>query len=110
MTKPGEEAEKKMRKQENKAVVDLTIKNLADWHIPYENKLFIAGPCSVESEEQVLQTALSLKQQPVNVLRGGIWKPRTRPGQFQGIGHKGLRWLKNAGKDSCTSSCGGCFS
>ncbi|MCX5884718.1 MAG: bifunctional 3-deoxy-7-phosphoheptulonate synthase/chorismate mutase type II [Proteobacteria bacterium] len=87
-----------MRKQENKAGVDLTIKNLADWHISYENKLFIAGPCSVESEEQVLQTALSLKQQPVHVLRGGIWKPRTRPGQFQGIGHKGLRWLKNAGK------------
>lgn len=62
------------------------------------NKTFlIAGPCSVESEEQIMQTAQELAQHEVNVLRGGVWKPRTRPGSFEGVGIKALKWLKNAG-------------
>src|SRR5690606_26420728 len=57
----------------------------------------IAGPCSVESEDQLLQTAQRLKATgKVDVLRGGIWKPRTRPGQFEGIGAKGLPWMQRA--------------
>ena len=55
----------------------------------------IAGPCSVESEEQLLETALGLAATgKVDIIRGGIWKPRTRPGTFEGIGVKGLPWMK----------------
>jgi chorismate mutase len=59
--------------------------------------LIISGPCSAETEEQVLATALALsKTGKVDVLRAGIWKPRTRPGSFEGIGAKGLPWLQKA--------------
>jgi chorismate mutase len=56
--------------------------------------LMIAGPCSAESREQVLKTAHALKRLGVHVFRAGIWKPRTRPGDFQGIGTIGLPWLR----------------
>ena len=57
--------------------------------------LLIAGPCSVETEEQVIQTAIRLKNTgKIDILRGGIWKPRTRPGAFEGVGKKGLPWLQ----------------
>src|SRR4051812_44109634 len=56
--------------------------------------IVIAGPCSAESEEQLIQTALLLaKEGKTNVLRAGIWKPRTNPGQFEGAGIKALSWL-----------------
>ena len=59
--------------------------------------LVIAGPCSVESEEQILATARALLQIPqVQMLRGGIWKPRTRPDAFEGRGEEGLKWLREA--------------
>lgn len=59
--------------------------------------LIISGPCSAETEEQVLATALALaKTGKVDILRAGIWKPRTRPGSFEGIGPKGLPWLQKA--------------
>ena len=58
--------------------------------------LVIAGPCSAETEEQVLKIAHQLKDTDVNVLRAGIWKPRTRPGNFEGIGTDGLKWLQKA--------------
>ncbi|MBL7697667.1 MAG: bifunctional 3-deoxy-7-phosphoheptulonate synthase/chorismate mutase type II [Chitinophagaceae bacterium] len=61
--------------------------------------LIISGPCSAETEEQVLQTATRLaKTGKVHALRAGIWKPRTRPGSFEGIGTKGLPWLQQAKK------------
>jgi chorismate mutase len=61
--------------------------------------LIISGPCSAETEEQVLQTAQRLaKTGKVDALRAGIWKPRTRPGSFEGIGTKGLPWLQQAKK------------
>ena len=63
-----------------------------------QGKIVIAGPCSVESEQQVMETALQLGKLGISALRGGIWKPRTRPGSFQGIGEVGLPWLKAAGK------------
>lgn len=75
----------------------IRIKKFSDWGIPFKNVMFIAGPCSAESEEQLMNTALGLKGSEVNVLRAGIWKPRTRPGTFEGVGSKGLKWLKNAG-------------
>ncbi len=60
-----------------------------------EELLLIAGPCSVESREQIFDTAKKLYElYRVNVLRGGIWKPRTRPNGFEGIGEEGLKWMK----------------
>ena len=53
----------------------------------------IAGPCSAESEEQVLQVATELRERGVSIFRAGIWKPRTRPGSFEGMGKEGLPWL-----------------
>ncbi|MEM6879472.1 MAG: 3-deoxy-7-phosphoheptulonate synthase, partial [Bacteroidota bacterium] len=55
----------------------------------------IAGPCSAETESQVMQTAKALAESgQVDYFRSGIWKPRTRPGSFEGVGKKGLAWLK----------------
>ncbi len=62
-----------------------------------KNNLLIAGPCSAESEEQLIQTALELKALgKVDILRAGVWKPRTNPGGFEGAGVKGLSWLLKA--------------
>ncbi len=61
--------------------------------------LMIAGPCSVESEEQMFKTAHAVKQAGANMLRGGAFKPRTSPYAFQGLGLKGLKLLERAGKD-----------
>lgn len=58
--------------------------------------LVIAGPCSAETEEQVLKIAHELKDSDVSVFRAGIWKPRTRPGGFEGVGAIGLKWLQKA--------------
>lgn len=61
--------------------------------------LIISGPCSAETEEQVIETATRLsKTGKVDILRAGIWKPRTKPGLFEGIGAKGLSWLAQAKK------------
>jgi len=61
--------------------------------------LIISGPCSAETEEQVLQTAIQLAATGVvDIFRAGIWKPRTRPGTFEGVGTKGLPWLQQARK------------
>jgi len=66
-----------------------------------EGTFVIAGPCSAESEEQVLSTAQQLAQSgKVDVLRAGIWKPRTRPGSFEGVGVEGLEWLKRAREET----------
>ena len=63
--------------------------------------LIISGPCSAETEQQVVETAIRLaKTGKVDVLRAGIWKPRTKPGLFEGIGIKGLPWLANAKKQT----------
>jgi len=62
--------------------------------------LVIAGPCSAETEEQVLQIAHELKDTDVNYYRAGIWKPRTRPGNFEGVGAIGLKWLKKVKEET----------
>jgi chorismate mutase len=61
-----------------------------------DHPLVIAGPCSAETEEQVLQIARELKDSDVSIFRAGIWKPRTRPGGFEGVGAIGLKWLQKA--------------
>lgn len=61
--------------------------------------LIISGPCSAETEEQVINTAIELaKIGKINIFRAGIWKPRTRPGVFEGVGTKGLPWLQEVKK------------
>ena len=59
-----------------------------------ERPIIIAGPCSAESREQVLSTAQELAKNGVKIFRAGIWKPRTKPGGFEGVGTVGLPWLK----------------
>lgn len=73
-----------------------------DWFEDFgTGPVFIAGPCSAESEEQVLGTALSLKNSCKPLLfRAGIWKPRTRPGSFSGVGAKGLQWMAKVKKQT----------
>lgn len=56
--------------------------------------LIIAGPCSAETEEQVLSTAHALARKGVQIFRAGIWKPRTKPGGFEGVGRVGMEWLR----------------
>ncbi|SMO79949.1 chorismate mutase [Solitalea koreensis] len=74
-------------------VFDITPIN--EWFPSVGNPLLIAGPCSAESEEQVLATAKELKRTgKVSVYRAGVWKPRTRPGEFEGHGTIALEWLK----------------
>jgi chorismate mutase len=73
----------------------LEINPIKEWLPQINNPLLIAGPCSLESEEQALSTArLLAKDHRVFIYRGGVWKPRTRPGSFEGIGSIGLKWLR----------------
>ncbi len=67
-----------------------------DWILNYPAPMIIAGPCSAESEAQMLETAKRIKESSpeVSVFRAGIWKPRTKPNGFEGVGVIGLNWLK----------------
>ncbi len=62
--------------------------------IDMRRPLVIAGPCSAESEEQVLAAARALAAEGVRIFRAGLWKPRTKPGGFEGVGAEGLEWLR----------------
>ena len=64
-----------------------------------EDFVIIAGPCSIESEEQIMKTAEFLSSLGVRVLRGGAYKPRTSPYSFQGFGEEALRWMKKAAEE-----------
>ena len=59
-----------------------------------QRPILIAGPCSAESEEQVMAVASELKNKGVTLFRAGVWKPRTRPGCFEGVGQEALQWLQ----------------
>jgi len=65
-----------------------------------QRPLIIAGPCSAETEEQVMTTALELANQDIKIFRAGVWKPRTKPGGFEGIGIPGLAWLQRVKKET----------
>jgi chorismate mutase len=80
-----------------------SIQSIQDWAPQHDSKypLVIAGPCSAESETQVLKTAQALSKLPqVRYFRAGIWKPRTRPNTFEGVGEAGLPWLKLARRET----------
>jgi chorismate mutase len=77
------------------------IKPISDFLSSPEKPLIIAGPCSAESEEQVMATAKALAAIPqVAAFRCGLWKPRSRPGDFEGIGAAGLEWLKKVKRET----------
>ena len=65
-----------------------------------ERPIVIAGPCSAESEEQVMETARSIAGNGIKLFRAGIWKPRTKPGGFEGVGVIGLQWLKRVKEET----------
>lgn len=73
--------------------------SIDSWPFKFKRPLIISGPCGVESEEQIFEIAKALSKLNIQLLRGGIWKPRTRPDSFQGIGLEGLKWLKAAGAE-----------
>ncbi len=77
-------------------------KELRSWldGFDLDHPLVIAGPCSAETEEQVISIAHQLKNTDATVIRAGIWKPRTRPGNFEGVGAIGLEWLKKAKEET----------
>ncbi len=73
----------------------LNIQEVDSWMGKHKKPFVIAGPCSAESREQLLATATEIAKIPnVNAFRAGIWKPRTRPSKFEGVGNIGLEWMK----------------
>ncbi|MBR5802729.1 MAG: bifunctional 3-deoxy-7-phosphoheptulonate synthase/chorismate mutase type II [Bacteroidaceae bacterium] len=80
--------------------MELELQPLALPGIRPERPVVIAGPCSAETEEQVLNTAQSLANRGTKIFRAGIWKPRTKPGGFEGIGVDGLAWLKRVKEET----------
>lgn len=70
---------------------------MKEWGLGLDDFSVISGPCSAENEEQVVSTAKAVAQSDrVKILRAGIWKPRTRPNSFEGVGEVGLKWLSAA--------------
>jgi chorismate mutase len=80
--------------------IELDLKPFAFEGISNERPLIIAGPCSAESEEQVLDTAQQLKNKGINLFRAGIWKPRTRPNAFEGYGSDALPWMRTVKQET----------
>jgi len=81
-------------------IVDLDIQPISDKAEVSERPIIIAGPCSAESEEQVLTSAKELSSMGIKIFRAGIWKPRTRPSAFEGVGSTGLPWLKRVKEET----------
>jgi chorismate mutase len=80
---------------------NLEINPIKEWLPHINNPLLISGPCSLETEQQTLETAKLLAKDPrVFIYRGGVWKPRTRPGSFEGVGSIGLKWLQLVKKET----------
>jgi len=79
----------------------LNLTKIEQWGVYKGRPLIISGPCSAESEQQVMDTAIELaKLKKVDIFRAGIWKPRTRPNSFEGVGRKGLKWLRDVKKET----------
>lgn len=82
------------------ANIELNLRPISD-----NKPLIIAGPCSAETEDQVLETARELAQYGIKYFRAGIWKPRTKPGGFEGVGAKGLPWLAKVKEETGMKVC-----
>lgn len=85
---------------------NLDIIPLSEWgFFTLPRPCVIAGPCSAENEQQVMDTAAQLREVGINVYRAGIWKPRTHPGCFEGAGVEGLKWMQKAKKEYGLKIC-----
>jgi chorismate mutase len=80
--------------------LELDIQPLSDREEVCTRPIIVAGPCSAESEEQVMAAARELSEMGIKIFRAGIWKPRTRPSAFEGVGAKGLPWLKKVKEET----------
>lgn len=85
--------------------LNLTPLNLTGNTEDEKRPVIIAGPCSAETEEQVMTTATQLARKGVKLFRAGIWKPRTKPGGFEGIGEEGLTWLQRVQQELGMKVC-----
>ena len=85
--------------------LNLTPLNLLGEEAEAKRPVVIAGPCSAETEEQVMNTATQLARKGIKLFRAGIWKPRTKPGGFEGIGEEGLVWLNRVQKELGMKVC-----
>lgn len=81
-------------------VVDVELEPLVLEEELFSKPIFMAGPCSAETEEQVMNTARPLAEMGIKIFRAGIWKPRTRPSAFEGVGPEGLKWLQRVKKET----------
>ena len=77
-------------------IKDLSFVPLRKWGLSTGDIFLSAGPCSAESEKQVLKIAKGIAGCGISFMRAGLWKPRTHPGSFEGVGTKGLKWLVRA--------------
>lgn len=80
--------------------MELELKSILLPGVEEKRPLVIAGPCSAETEEQVISTAKELADKGIKIFRAGIWKPRTKPGGFEGVGVDGLTWLKTVKQET----------
>src|SRR6056297_3399341 len=80
-------------------VVDVRLKPFVKVEMSTRVPILLAGPCSAESEEQVMETARGVAKLGVKIFRAGIWKPRTRPNAFEGVGPEGLGWLQRVKRE-----------
>lgn len=80
--------------------MEIKLESIALPGVDTKRPIIIAGPCSAESEAQVLETAHGLASKGVKLFRAGIWKPRTKPGGFEGVGAPGLQWLKKVKEET----------
>ena len=80
--------------------MELDLKPLELAGVDKKRPIIIAGPCSAETEEQVMTSATQLAAKGIKIFRAGIWKPRTKPGGFEGVGVDGLPWLKRVKEET----------
>ena len=80
--------------------MELALQPLNISGIEDKRPIVISGPCSAETEEQVMSTARNLAAEGIKIFRAGIWKPRTKPGGFEGIGEKGLAWMQEVKQET----------
>ncbi|MDR1259600.1 MAG: bifunctional 3-deoxy-7-phosphoheptulonate synthase/chorismate mutase type II [Tannerellaceae bacterium] len=80
--------------------MEMEIKPIGLPGVDPQRPVIITGPCSAESEDQIMKTACSIANKGIKIFRAGIWKPRTKPGGFEGVGEVGLQWLKRVKKET----------
>jgi len=78
---------------------NLNIEPINNWMKIEKNPLVISGPCSAETYDQLFETCKQLKSYGINLMRAGVWKPRTRPGSFEGNGEEALKWISEIKKE-----------